>query len=50
MIKRFKEKGAPISFDVNFRLNLWSGEEARKCIEGILPYVDIFSAPKTLQD
>ena len=42
MIKRFKEKGALISFDVNFRLNLWSGEEARKCIEGILPYVDIF--------
>lgn len=42
MIKRFKEAGAMISFDVNFRLNLWSGEEARKCIEGILPYVDIF--------
>ena len=42
MIKRFKEKGALISFDVNFRLNLWSGEEARKCIEGILPYVDVF--------
>ena len=42
MIKRFKEKGTLISFDVNFRLNLWSGEEARKCIEGILPYVDIF--------
>ena len=42
MIRRFKEAGALISFDVNFRLNLWSGEEARKCIEGILPYVDIF--------
>ena len=42
MIKRFKEKCALFSFDVNFRLNLWSGEEARKCIEGILPYVDIF--------
>ena len=42
MIKRFKEAGALISFDVNFRLNLWSGEEARECIEGILPYVDIF--------
>ena len=24
------------------RSNLWSGEEARKCIESILPYVDIF--------
>lgn len=42
MIKRFKAQGTLISFDVNFRGNLWSGEEARECIEGILPYVDIF--------
>lgn len=42
MIKRFKETGTIISFDVNFRGNLWSGEEARNCIERILPYVDIF--------
>ena len=42
MIKRFKEAGALISFDVNFRGNLWTGEEAKECIEGILPYVDIF--------
>lgn len=42
MMKQFKEHGALISFDVNFRLNLWSGEEARACIEEILPYVDIF--------
>lgn len=42
MIKRFKEAGALISFDVNFRGNLWTGEEARECIEGILPYVDVF--------
>ena len=42
MIKRFKEKGAVISFDVNFRRNLWSGEEAKKCIEEILPYIYIF--------
>lgn len=42
MIKRFKKAGALISFDVNFRLNLWSGEEAKACIEEILPYVDIF--------
>lgn len=42
MMKRFKEHGTFISFDVNFRGNLWSGEEARKCIEGILPYVDLF--------
>lgn len=42
MIRRFKEQGTLISFDVNFRGNLWTGEEARECIEGILPYVDIF--------
>ena len=42
MIKRFKAEGTMISFDVNFRSNLWSGEEARKYIEEILPYVDIF--------
>lgn len=42
MIRRFKEGGAVISFDVNFRGNLWSGPEAKECIEQILPYVDIF--------
>jgi len=42
MMKRFKEAGALISFDVNFRGNLWTGKEAKECIEGILPYVDIF--------
>lgn len=42
MIKRFKEQGAMISFDVNFRGNLWTGAEAKECIEKILPYVDIF--------
>lgn len=42
MIKRFKEKGALISFDVNFRGNLWTGAQAKECIEQILPYVDIF--------
>lgn len=42
MIKRFKAQGTLISFDVNFRGNLWSGAEAKECIEAILPYVDIF--------
>lgn len=42
MMKKFKEAGALISFDVNFRGNLWSGEEAKECIEKILPLVDIF--------
>jgi 2-dehydro-3-deoxygluconokinase len=42
LIKKFKANGTIISFDVNFRRNLWSGEEAKSCIEEILPYVDIF--------
>ncbi|MCP1111255.1 sugar kinase [Ohessyouella blattaphilus] len=41
-IKRFKEQGTLISFDVNFRGNLWTGEEAKETIEEILPLVDIF--------
>lgn len=42
MIRKFKEQGTLISFDVNFRGNLWTGAEAKACIESILPYVDIF--------
>ena len=41
MIKRFKAGGAKISFDCNYRANLWSEEEARAAIRNILPYVDI---------
>lgn len=40
-IKRMKETGAKISFDVNFRANLWTEEEARATIETILPMIDI---------
>ncbi|MBE5040120.1 sugar kinase [Ructibacterium gallinarum] len=41
LILRFKNAGVCISFDVNYRANLWDEETARKCIEGIFPYVDI---------
>lgn len=40
-IKKFKAAGALISFDVNFRANLWSEADAKRYIEEILPYVDI---------
>lgn len=40
-MKRFHANGAQISFDVNFRANLWSEAEARAAIEEILPMVDI---------
>jgi len=50
MIKKFKENGAAISFDVNYRANLWDEETARKTINTILPYVDIlFVSEETLR-
>lgn len=44
LIKNFKDGGALISFDVNFRRNLWTEEEARIEIEKLLPSVDILFA------
>lgn len=41
LIHRFHAGGAQISFDCNYRANLWSEEEARKTIYSILPYVDV---------
>jgi len=41
LIQKFKAAGAMISFDVNFRANLWSEVDAKRYIERILPYVDI---------
>lgn len=41
VIKKFKETGTLISFDVNYRATLWSEEEAKEVIEDIFPYVDL---------
>jgi len=41
MIKKFKANGCLISFDVNYRANLWSEAEARAKIGKILPMIDI---------
>ncbi len=41
VIKKMKENGAAVSFDVNYRAALWSEEEARSVIESVLPMVDI---------
>lgn len=50
LMKKFKENGVRISFDVNYRANLWSGEEAALCIKEILPYVDyLFCSVDTAQ-
>ena len=41
LIRRFKANGAMISFDVNYRANLWGEDEARETIQSILPMVDV---------
>ncbi len=41
IIKKFKDNGAVISFDVNFRATLWSEKESYETIKTILPLVDI---------
>ncbi|MEG0910246.1 MAG: sugar kinase [Ruthenibacterium sp.] len=41
LIQKFKDGGAQISFDVNYRANLWGEDEARETIEKILPLVDV---------
>ena len=39
-IKKFKENGAKISFDVNYRSALWTEQEAKEVIKQVLPAVD----------
>ena len=41
LVKKFKAGGAQISFDVNYRANLWSEQEAKATIETLLPLVDV---------
>ncbi len=41
MMRRFHDEGALISFDVNYRVALWTEEKAKKTIEKILPIIDI---------
>lgn len=41
VIRRFKQGGAKISFDVNYRANLWGEDEARTTIQQLLPLVDV---------
>ncbi len=40
-MRRFHSRGTPISFDVNYRANLWSEDDAREPILQLLPLVDI---------
>jgi 2-dehydro-3-deoxygluconokinase len=40
-IRRFHAGGALISFDVNYRANLWDEQTARQTLTKVFPYVDI---------
>ena len=44
IIRKAKEYGCYVSFDMNYRSKLWSYEEAYPCFQQIFPYVDILSA------
>ena len=41
LIRRFKQAGVIISFDVNYRASLWDEDLARETITSVLPYIDI---------
>lgn len=41
LMKNFKKAGALVSFDVNYRANLWNENDARRIIESVLPYIDV---------
>ncbi len=41
MMRRFRDCGALISFDVNYRAALWDEATAKACMESILPIIDI---------
>ncbi len=47
MIAKFKNAGAKISFDVNYRANLWDEDTARKTIQRILPIDILFVSEET---
>lgn len=44
VVRKAKEYGCRVSFDMNYRSKLWSYEEAYPCFRQIFPYVDILSA------
>jgi len=41
LMKRFKENGVPVSFDVNYEANLWNEAELKTALVKILPCVDV---------
>ena len=46
MIKKAKEKGIKVNYDVNYRSKLWTVEESAAFLKKVLPFVDYLSAGK----
>jgi len=40
-LKAAKEAGCTVSYDLNYRSKLWTGDEARQCQEPMMEYVDV---------
>jgi len=40
-LKTAKKMGCKVSYDLNYRARLWTPEEARKCQEPLMEYVDV---------
>jgi len=40
-LKTAKKVGCKVSYDLNYRARLWTAEEARKCQEPLMEYVDV---------
>jgi len=40
-LKTAKKAGCKVSYDLNYRARLWTPEEARKCQEPLMEYVDV---------
>lgn len=43
LFKEAKKRGIQVSFDFNYRMKLWSQEEAGRAFKRLLPYIDICS-------
>lgn len=41
-LRTAQRKGVTVSFDCNYRSTLWSEEEARRTLKGLMPFVDVF--------
>lgn len=39
--KKAKEKGITVSFDLNYRKNLWSAQKAQEAVTKLTPYIDV---------